>query len=214
MKFFALPLALFMASCSLLPPDNQDIAKKQEMITEHEGDTKEAMFAGGCFWCIESAFQEKEGVVAAISGFAGGEVENPSYELVSSGETNHRESVLVVYDPEVVSYEELVEFFWMQFDPTDAGGSFNDRGFQYSSAIYYFDEEQKQIAEASKQALENSGRYDEPIVTPIEPATPFYPAEEYHQDYYQKNPLRYSYYRYGSGRDKYIEETWGKEATH
>lgn len=206
--------AFLMASCSLLPPDSQDIAEKQKIIEEYSGETAEALFAGGCFWCIESAFEYVDGVVTAVSGFAGGDEVHPSYKDVASGKTKQIESVLVVYDPSKVTYEQLVEYFWKQIDPTDAGGSFVDRGHQYTSAIFYFTEEQKQIAEVSKKALDDSGKYDAPIVTPIREATPFYPAEDYHQDYYKKNPIRYTYYRNGSGRDQYLKEVWGENTSH
>ncbi len=171
----------------------------------------QATFAGGCFWCIEAPFDKVEGVVEAVSGYTGGERENPNYKQVSSGATKHIESVLVTFDPEVVSYSQLLDIYWRQFDPTDPGGSFYDRGHQYTAAIFYHDEEQRTLAEASKQALDASGRFDKPIVTPIRPATTFYPAEEYHQDYYLKNSRHYKRYRRGSGRDRFIEETWGKD---
>ena len=174
-------------------------------------DLAQATFAGGCFWCIEAPFDQVEGVAEAVSGYTGGERENPSYDEVSSGATRHIESVLVTFDPEVVSYSQLLEVFWRQFDPTDAGGSFYDRGHQYTSAIFYHGEEQRALAEASKRALDASGRFDKPIVTPIRPATTFYPAEEYHQDYYLKNFRHYKRYRRGSGRDRFIEKTWGKD---
>ena len=206
--------AFLMASCSLLPPDSQNIAEKQKIIEEYTGQTQEALFAGGCFWCIESAFEYVDGVVTAVSGFAGGTEENPSYKEVASGKTTQIESVLVVFDPSKVTYEQLVEYFWKQIDPTDAGGSFVDRGNQYTSAIFTFTDEQKQIAEASKKALDASGTYDAPIVTPIRDATPFYPAEDYHQDYYKENPIRYQYYRHGSGRDQYLKEVWGEDTSH
>jgi peptide methionine sulfoxide reductase msrA/msrB len=206
--------AFLMASCSLLPPDSQDIEAKQKIIEEYSGETEEAMFAGGCFWCIEASYEYVDGVVTAISGFAGGEIENPSYKQVSSGITEHIESVLVIFDPSIVSYKELVDYFWKQFDPTDAEGSFGDRGYQYTSAIFYFTEEQKKIAEISKKELEESGVLKKPIVTPIRPATPFYPAEQYHQDYYKENPLRYKYYRNGSGRDKFLLGVWGEDTVH
>jgi len=171
----------------------------------------QATFAGGCFWCIEAPFDKVEGVVSAISGYTGGERENPTYKQVSSGATKHIESVLVTFDPEVVSYSQLLDIYWRQFDPTDPGGSFHDRGHQYTSAVFYHDEEQRALAEASKQALNESGRFDKPIVTPIRPTATFYPAEEYHQDYYLKNPEHYQRYRRGSGRDRFIEETWGRD---
>lgn len=206
--------ALLMASCSLLPPDSQDIEAKRKKVEEYKGEVQEAMFAGGCFWCIEAAFEHVDGVVTAVSGFAGGTEENPTYEHVSSGTTDYLESVLVLYDPDVVTYRELVDYFWKQFDPTDDSGSFVDRGHQYTSAIFYFTDEQKREAEASKQALEDSGIFDDPIVTPIRTATPFYPAEQYHQDYYKENPIRYTYYRNGSGRDQFLKEVWGEDTSH
>ena len=174
-------------------------------------NVEQATFAGGCFWCIEAPFDKLEGVVSAVSGYTGGEIRNPNYGQVSSGSTRHIESVLVTYDPSVVTYAQLLDVYWMQFDPTDAGGSFYDRGHQYSSAIFYHDEKQKQLAEASKKALEKSGRFNAPIVTPIRPAEPFYPAEEYHQDYYRKKPAHYNRYRKGSGRDRFIERIWGRD---
>ncbi|NIS37847.1 peptide-methionine (S)-S-oxide reductase MsrA [Candidatus Saccharibacteria bacterium] len=177
-----------------------------------DGDELEkATFAGGCFWCMEAPFEKLEGVVSVISGYAGGEKPNPSYKEVSSGRTNYRESVQITYDPEKISYQQLLDVYWKQFDPTDAGGSFYDRGFQYTSAVFYHNEKQKKLAEASKQELAESGVFDEPIVTPIIQFTNFYAAEDYHQDYYKKNPERYHQYREGSGRDRFIEEHWGKE---
>jgi peptide methionine sulfoxide reductase msrA/msrB len=172
---------------------------------------QQATFAGGCFWCIEAPFDKTEGVVSAVSGYTGGKKENPTYGEVSSGSTQHIESVLVTFDPQKINYQQLLEIYWRQFDPTDAGGSFYDRGTQYTSAIFYHDEEQKMLAAASKQALDASGRFDKPIVTPIRPAQTFYPAEDYHQDYYKKNAQHYQRYRIGSGRDRFIEATWSKE---
>ena len=174
-------------------------------------NVEQATFAGGCFWCIEAPFDKLKGIVSAVSGYTGGEILNPTYGQVSSGSTRHIEAVLVTYDPSVVTYAELLDVFWRQFDPTDAGGSFYDRGHQYTSAIFYHDEMQKQAAEASKQALSKSGRFNAPIVTPIRPAQTFYPAEEYHQDYYRKKPAHYNRYRKGSGRDRFIERVWGRD---
>ena len=174
---------------------------------------KRATFAGGCFWCTESDFEKVDGVVEVISGYTGGHTKNPTYEEVSSGVTGHIESVQVIYDPAKVSYEQLLDVFWRHVDPTDAGGQFVDRGTQYRSAIFYQDDEQRREAKASRDRLAKSGRFDKPIVTEILKLGPFYPAEEYHQDYYKKNPLRYKYYRYGSGRDQFLEKTWGKEQT-
>ncbi|RMF60528.1 MAG: peptide-methionine (S)-S-oxide reductase, partial [Calditrichaeota bacterium] len=167
-----------------------------------------ATFAGGCFWCTEASFEHLDGVLEVISGYTGGHVENPTYEQVCSGTTGHLEAIQVIYDPEKISYEELVEFFWRQIDPTDAGGSFVDRGEQYTSAIFYHNEEQKEIAERSKSKLASSGKFDKPIVTKIRPAEKFYPAEDYHQDFYKKNPVHYKRYRRGSGRDDFIKRVW------
>lgn len=170
-----------------------------------------ATFSGGCFWCVEAGFEKYHGVKEVISGYTGGQQENPSYEEVASGNTEHIESIQVFYDPSQVSYAELVEFFWRQVNPTDDGGQFVDRGNQYTTAIWYHTDEQKRIAEESKTALDSSGRYDQPVITPIVPLQSFYPAEDYHQDYYRKNPVRYRWYRSGSGRDDHIEEIWGSE---
>ncbi len=169
----------------------------------------QATFAGGCFWCIEAPFDKLEGVVSAVSGYTGGMIVKPTYGQVSKGQTRHIEAVLVTYDPAVVTYAQLLDVYWRQFDPTDAGGSFYDRGHQYTSAIFYHDDEQKKLAEASKEALAGSGRFDAPVVTPIRPAETFYPAENYHQDYYRKKPDHYNRYRKGSGRDRFIERIWG-----
>ncbi len=170
-----------------------------------------ATFAGGCFWCIEADFEKLSGVVKVLSGYTGGKKENPSYEEVSSGTTGHIESVQVYYDPSKITYEELLDYFWNHIDPTDPGGQFVDRGSQYRSVIFYHDEEQKRLAEKSKEELSKSGRFDKPIVTEIIKFTKFYEAEEYHQDYFKKNPLRYKFYRYNSGRDQFLEKEGGKE---
>jgi len=171
-----------------------------------------AIFAGGCFWCMEPPFEALEGVVEVTAGYTGGEEVNPSYEQVASGRTAHMEAVRVIFDPARVSYRELVEVFWRQVDPTDDGGQFADRGNQYRTAIFYTGDEQRRIAEESRAALDRSGIFDRPIVTGIVPATHFYPAEEYHQDYYRKNVLHYSAYKAGSGRAGFLEKTWKKEA--
>lgn len=170
--------------------------------------TEFAVFAGGCFWCTESDFEKVDGVIDAISGYTGGQVKNPTYEQVSSGSTGHAEAIKVVYDPTRVSYEKLLDVFWQTMDPTDAGGQFVDRGSQYRGAIFYANEEQKRLAEASRKDLAASGRFDKPIVTEISPLGEFYPAETYHQDYYKKNPIRYHWYRSGSGRDRFLERVW------
>ena len=170
-----------------------------------------ATFAGGCFWCVEADFDKVPGVVRTISGYTGGELEKPTYQQVAGGGTGHLESVEVHYDPARVTYEELLAAFWRMVDPTDAAGQFFDRGEEYTTAIFYHDEPQKRAAEQSKAALSASGRYDKPVVTPIRPAETFYPAEDYHQDYHRSNPLRYKFYRYRSGRDRYLEKTWGED---
>ncbi len=178
---------------------------------EDAGPNAVATFAGGCFWCMEPPFEKLDGVVDVVSGFSGGSEVHPTYEQVSSGRTGHAEAVQVQYEPARVSYAALLDVFWRQVDPTDPGGQFVDRGPQYRTAIFVQDAEQRRLAEASKAELEASGRYDRPLVTEIVPFRAFYPAEEYHQDYPAKNPLRYKYYRYRSGRDQYLEKTWTAE---
>lgn len=180
-------------------------------VSENLKSAAIATFAGGCFWCVESDFEKVPGVQQVISGFSGGTVANPSYELVSAGHTGHVEAVQVYYDPNAVSYEDLLQYFWRQINPTDNQGQFVDRGNQYRPVIFYANEEQKQAAEISKATLQASGRYDNPVVTEITELRNFYPAEDYHQDYYKRNPLRYKYYRYNSGRDQYLSKVWGEE---
>ncbi|MED4581190.1 peptide-methionine (S)-S-oxide reductase MsrA [Brevibacillus choshinensis] len=167
-----------------------------------------ATFAGGCFWCMVSPFDKMPGIIKVVSGYTGGHVENPTYEEVCSDTTGHYEAVQITYDPTVFSYEQLVQLFWQQIDPTDAGGQFGDRGQSYAPVIFYHDEEQQRIAQESKKRLDESGRFQKPIVVEILPAKTFYPAEEYHQDYYKKNPMRYQYYRAASGRAKFTKEAW------
>ena len=169
-----------------------------------------AVFAGGCFWCMEPPFDKLEGVISTTSGYTGGTVADPTYEQVSEGSTGHYEAVRVTYDPDVIDYTQLLEVYWRNVDPLDSGGQFCDRGEQYRSAIFYVDARQKAQAEASKQALETGGLLPGPIVTPILEATAFYEAEEYHQNYYEKNPLRYRFYRLTCGRDSRLEEVWGE----
>jgi peptide methionine sulfoxide reductase msrA/msrB len=170
-----------------------------------------ATFAGGCFWCTEADFEKAPGVVKAVSGYTGGTKENPAYEEVSAGTTGHVEAIQVYYDPSKITYEGLLDSFWRHIDPTDPGGQFVDRGSQYRSVIFYHDEEQRWSAEKSKEALGKSGRFGKPIVTDIVKFTKFYEAEEYHQDYYKKNPIRYKYYRYNSGRDQFLKKVWGED---
>jgi peptide methionine sulfoxide reductase msrA/msrB len=178
-----------------------------------EKKVERAIFAGGCFWCMESPYEKLDGVKEVISGYTGGQKEDPTYKEVSAGSTGHAEAVEVIFDPAKVSYEELLEVFWRQIDPTDPGGQFADRGSQYRSAIFYLNDEQRALAEKSKENLDKSDRFDKPVVTEIVPASRFYRAEEYHQDYYKKNPVRYKLYRYGSGRDRFLKEAWGDEKT-
>ncbi len=185
--------------------------EKDSATDEDHPGLPRATFAGGCFWCVEHDFEKVPGVVEAISGYTGGHKENPTYEEVSSGTTGHLESVQVIYDPSKVSYPELLDYFWRHIDPTDPGGQFVDRGQQYRSVIFYNDEAQKVAAEESKEKLEKSGRFDKPIVTEILPLSKFYRAEEYHQQYSKKNPVRYRFYRYNSGRDQFLAKIWGKE---
>jgi peptide-methionine (S)-S-oxide reductase len=186
-------------------------AEKTAEPTPNPGATAEATFAGGCFWCMEPPFDAVEGVLSTTSGYTGGTLPNPTYEQVSSGRTGHAESLQVVYDPQVVSYRELLDVFWHNIDPTTPNRQFCDAGSQYRSAIFYHDEEQRHLAEQSKQELEESGRFDVPIVTEIVPAGPFYPAEEYHQDFYEKNHFRYKMYRMGCGRDRRLQQLWGND---
>lgn len=171
---------------------------------------EKATFAGGCFWCMEPAFEEIDGVTEVISGYTGGEEKNPTYEQVASGKTGHAEAVQITYDPSKVSYEKLLEVFWRQIDPTDDGGQFADRGPQYRTAIFYHNEEQKSLAEKSKEELTKSGKFRKPIATEIRPYSQFYEAEDYHQDYYKKNSARYESYKYYSGREPYLKKVWGE----
>ena len=173
-----------------------------------------AIFAGGCFWCMEPPFDRLPGVLETTSGYTGGSVANPSYEQVSSGSTGHRESVQVEYDPARVSYAQLLDVFWHNVDPTDAGGQFCDRGAQYTTAIFTTSDEQLAEATEAKEKLDASHQLPHPVVTAILPAGPFYPAEQYHQNYYQKNPLRYKVYRAGCGRDHVLEQLWGSAPAH
>lgn len=218
MKDFAKPVNLF-ASVMLMLLGALVLQQVTASAVSHEHKSTAvpeglavATFAGGCFWCMEVPFEAIAGVHSVVSGYIGGHVKNPGYKQVSSGRTGHTEAVQIHYDAGKVSYTQLLEVFWRQFDPTDAGGSFVDRGSQYRSGIFYHDEEQRRLALASKMRLGKSGLFDKPIVTEITAATEFYMAEEYHQDYYKKNPVRYKYYRYRSGRDQFLEKVAKKEA--
>jgi peptide methionine sulfoxide reductase msrA/msrB len=199
------------ASKPMGAPMSMEAPKTMETM---DSGLRTAVFAGGCFWCTESDFEKAPGVVEAVSGYTGGALANPTYKEVSAGRSGHVEAVRVTYDPKVISYTKLLDVFWRYMDPTDPGGQFVDRGSQYLGAIFYQDQEQKRLAEESKAALENSGRFHKPLVTEIRELGPFYVAEEYHQDYYKKNPLRYTLYRWNSGRDQFLKEVWdGKEVS-
>jgi methionine-S-sulfoxide reductase len=171
-----------------------------------------ATFAGGCFWCMEHPFHKLKGVISTTVGYTGGKEENPTYKAVCGGNTGHAESIEIVYDPSRVTYSELLDVFWRNIDPTALNRQFADIGTHYRTAIFYHDEEQKKMAQASREALEESGRYDKPIVTEILPVSSFYKAEEYHQNYYRKNPVHYRLYRNGSGRESYLKNIWGKDS--
>jgi len=201
-------LALFLISFLRAGP-----APTQKVVSK-DAKAETAIFAGGCFWCVEANFEKVDGVIEAVSGYTGGHTENPTYQEVCSHKTGHLEAVKVTFDSNVVSYNDLLEVFWRTIDPTDAGGSFVDRGEPYTSAIFVANETQRQIAESSKQKLDDSQRFDKVAVTPIRDAVSFYDAEDYHQDYYYKSPMKYKLYRYSSGRDQFIAQAWGDEAEY
>ncbi len=194
-------VALFSLHASALAEERADPSQ-----------TARAIFAGGCFWCMEPPFDKLEGVIATTSGYTGGHTENPTYKQVSSDTTGHYEAVEIIYDPLKINYETLLNVFWHNIDPLDRYGQFCDKGDSYRTAIFYLNEEQKEFANESVSKLAAAAFFDSPIVTEILPAKTFYPAEDYHQDYYQKNPIRYKYYRFACGRDKRLEELWGKSA--
>jgi methionine-S-sulfoxide reductase len=180
-----------------------------EVVKIVDTQYEKAIFAGGCFWCMVKPFDKQPGIIEVISGYTGGTIENPTYEQVCSGVTGHYEAVQIVFDQATFSYEKLLELYWQQIDPTDPGGQFYDRGKSYQTAIFYQNDRQKELAMDSKQKLEESGRFSKPIVTPILPAQKFYPAENYHQYYYKKNPVHYQSYHAGSGRASFIKTYWG-----
>ena len=195
-SMFVLAIALFTGSSSA---NGQGVGEALEKAT----------FAGGCFWCMEPPYDGLEGVVSVTSGYTGGQKKNPTYEEVSAGTTGHAEAVQIVYDPKKITYAKLLDIFWRNIDPLAKDRQFCDTGSQYRSAIFYHNEEQKRLAEASKKTLEQSKRFKGPIYMEIVPASEFYPAEEYHQKYYKKNPLRYKFYRFNCGRDQRLKELWG-----
>lgn len=187
------------------------MTSQKENFNPNDPSLQKAIFAGGCFWCMEAPFEEIPGVVAVISGYTGGSRANPTYEQVSTGASGHVEAIQVYYDPKKVSYDKLLEVFWRNVDPTDPDGQFVDQGSQYKTGIYYYDEEQKKLAEESKKKLAASGKYSSPLVTPILAAAPFYKAEDYHQGYYKTHPFQYRAYKMNSGRVQFIEKIWGKK---
>ena len=185
--------------------------KEYKTLFSQKSSIKTATFAGGCFWCMEPPFEKLLGVKSVISGYTGGHVKNPTYEEVSSGGTGHVESIQITYDSSIISYQKLLEVFWQNINPTDSDGQFVDRGTQYRPVIFYNNDKEKVIAEESKESLDKKQVFNEPITVEIISATDFYPAEEYHQDYYKNNPLRYKFYRSRSGRDKFLDKTWKEE---
>jgi peptide methionine sulfoxide reductase msrA/msrB len=187
------------------------ILASSPFAAQMEKPMERAILAGGCFWCVESALEQLDGVEEVISGYTGGETMDPTYKQVSAGITGHTEAVEVHFDPAKISYAELLDAFWKIMDPTDANGQFVDRGKQYRSGVFYLNDEQRMIAEASKQKLAETGPFKKELVTEITAAGPFYRAEEYHQDYYFKNPIRYKFYTYGSGRKEFVKKYWNKE---
>jgi len=205
-------LVWIVAVCSLVMGFVIPGGIRAEEMTMKKADNgfERATFAGGCFWCMEPPFDKLDGVISTTSGYTGGTEENPTYKEVSAGTTGHAESVEILYDPRKVTYKKLLEVFWRQINPTTPDRQFVDVGSQYRSAIFYHNDEQRRLAEETKKEMAESGRFDGPIVTEIVPAGPFWPAEDYHQDYYIKNPKRYKFYRFGSGRDRYLEKVWGK----
>jgi peptide methionine sulfoxide reductase msrA/msrB len=205
-RFFV--MAFILAMIIVVIPSCVNTSEDSFMEEHANKQLNTATFAGGCFWCMEPPFEVLEGVEAVIAGYTGGDTENPSYEKVSSGDTGHYEAIQVTYDAEKISYEKLLDVYWRQIDPTDAGGQFADRGSQYRTAIFYHDRTQKELAEKSKLELENSGKFDKPVVTQILPYKSFYVAEDHHQNYYKNNPDGYKYYKQGSGREDYLKETW------
>jgi peptide-methionine (S)-S-oxide reductase len=203
---------LAIAGAAALAQETKDVQGQE--ATQQTAGQASAIFAGGCFWCMEPPYDALDGVVSTTSGYIGGSVANPTYKQVSAGGTGHAEAVRVVYDPAKVSYDQLVDVFWHNVDPTQVDGQFCDHGDQYRTAIFYADDQQKQIAEQSLAGIEKSKPFEGDIVTEIVPATTFYPAEDYHRNYYQTNPLRYKYYRWACGRDQRLTELWGDAAPH
>jgi peptide methionine sulfoxide reductase msrA/msrB len=206
------PLLVMLLACgTACGPATSSAEAKDSPAGAVPDDAAVATFAGGCFWCMEASLEKLDGVYAVVSGYTGGPEEDPAYKEVSAGRTGHVEAVRIYYDPSRVTYRRLLDAFWQEIDPTDPGGQFADRGPQYRTAVFWHDDEQRRLAEASRDDLQRDGPFAEPIVTEIAPAGPFYPAEDYHQDFYKKNPPRYESYRAGSGREGFLKRVWGAE---
>ncbi len=188
-----------------------NVMTESNHLKDSDSSLERATFAGGCFWCMEPPFEQLDGVISTTSGYAGGDEIDPTYQQVAGGSTGHTETIQITYDPEKVSYQQLLDVFWRNIDPTAVDRQFVDVGRQYRSAIFYHSEAQRKLALASRDELAASGKFDQPIVTEITALNAFYPAEEYHQNYYQKDPVRYKYYRYNSGRDQFLNKKWGKD---
>jgi peptide methionine sulfoxide reductase msrA/msrB len=201
LKIAALTAVFTLTAALGVYPAGQSVASARAQLDK-------AIFAGGCFWCMEPPFEKLPGVVEVVAGYTDGRTKNPDYDNYAQG--GHVEAVEITYDPSKITYSKLLDVFWMQINPTDPGGQFVDRGPQYRTAIFYLNNEQRAIAEKSRDALAKSGRFDKPIVTEIKKASTFYPAEDYHQDYYKKNPIRYKFYRYRAGRDQFLDKVWGE----
>lgn len=208
----ALTIVALFGACGPAGSAPQTFEKTERipLLKEAQNGEAHAIFAGGCFWCMEPPFDKLDGVKATYSGYCGGEKDHPAYDEVAAGRTKYAESVLVVYDPAKVSYEQLLHAFWRSINPVQKNGQFYDVGPQYRTAVFYLNETQQKLAKASKAELAASGKFKEPIAVEISPATDFWKAEEYHQDFYKKNPAHYNRYRTGSGRDSYLERVWGK----
>ena len=205
-RILTLLLGIGLATIGTVIAKNMESSPSDHSRVMQDETGQKATFAGGCFWCMEKPFEQLEGVRSVVSGYSGGTTENPDYTTYMRG--GHLEVVEIVFNPEIISYQELLDVYWRQVDPTDPGGQFVDRGHGYTTAIFYHNDEQQRLAEASREALSESGVFDKPIVTPILPAAIFYPAEDYHQDYYKKSSLKYKFYRSRSGRDAFLEKVW------
>ena len=204
--WFVVLLSLIIIGCNMSKTDKSD-----RPIDLNNPNYQKATFAGGCFWCMQPPYDDLNGVISTTVGYTGGEKPNPTYEEVCTGRTGHAEAVQIVFDSTKLSYEDLLQVFWHNINPTDPYGQFADKGSQYRTAIFYHDEKQKELAEKSKKELEASGKFDDPIVTEIVPFSVFYPAEEYHQEFYKNNPLHYNSYKMGSGRAGFLKKKWGEE---